>query len=478
MLAVWKATDYNQWTDDDEFSSGDRTQTAGRRRYLSIGRHCALLDGPMIPAKNRTHEDSTATPEMLEILEARGVGRPRRLSQGEVLFLQDAPVELVYFVKRGRVKSQAISEAGKGRAFGIWGRGHTLGLTAFVLGQNHLFVATAWDDVELLAVTPDELARLLRTDPEFVMAVLYYMARFVEVFQRDVEALSFLDAPARVRRILQILADQHGHETTEGLHIDLRITHEEIAELTSADRSTVTTFLNELKRQGYLWTVGRQIVLLPPDHIRILENLAEAVSLADSHGARVWAERALGEGIDLAKVFDVLARSLQSAESRFRHDGLTLPQVEGAMVALEAATLSLKNQIREATVSEIVRGTVLIGVPEGRSHEAGRRILAGRLALSRFRVIDLGPAIPLSQFLERVSEYPAALLAIYPLFALDPAQVAGIKSYVEGADLADRIHIMFGQTYKGGERPESGLRCYVCDMSEAYSLVHKLTEAS
>lgn len=431
----------------------------------------------MVAAKNQTHEDSTATLEMLKILEARGVGRLRRLSQGEVLFLQDEPVDWVYFVKRGRVKSQAISEGGKERAFGIWGRGHTLGLTAFVLGQNHLFVASAWDDAELLAVTPDELAWLLRTDPEFVMAVLHYMARFVEVFQRDVEALSFLDAPARVRRILQILAGQHGHETTEGLHIDLRITHEEIAELTSADRSTVTTFLNELKRQGYLWTVGRQIVLLPPDHIRILENLAEAILLADSHGARVWAERTLAEGIDLAKVFDVLARSLESVESRFKRSELTLPQVEGAMVALEVATLALKNQVRDLTEAELVRGIVLMGAPEGRSHQAGRRILAGRLALSRFRVIDFGPAIPLLQFVERASDYPAALLAIYPFFALGPADVAGIRSDLERADLSERIHILFGQSDKGGERPKSGLRCCVCDMSEAFSLVHELTEA-
>ncbi len=422
----------------------------------------------MLVAKNQTHENGTATPKMLRILEARGVGRIRCLSQGEVLFLQDEPVEWVYFIKRGRVKSQAISEAGKGRAFGIWGRGHTLGLTAFVLGQNHLFVATAWDDVELLAVTPDEIAQLLRIDPEFVMAVLYYMARFVEVFQRDVEALSFLDTPSRVRRILKILADQHGHETTEGLHIDLRITHEEIAELTSADRSTVTTFLNELKRQGYLWTVGRQIVLLPPDHIRILENLAEAISLADSHGVRVWAERALAKGIDLAKVLDVLARSLQSVESQFKRSELTLPQLEGAMVALEMATLSLENQIRHLTEPEPARGTVLIGAPEGRSHQAGRHILAGRLALSGFRVIDLGPMISLLQFVEHVGENPAALLAIYPLFALGSADAAGIKSELERADVSDQIQITVGQTGKVAYGPSAGLRCYVCDMAEAF----------
>lgn len=432
----------------------------------------------MSGAKNQTREDRTAAPEMLRILEARGVGRPRRLCQGEVLFLQDEPLEWIYLIKSGRVKSQAISEGGKGQSFGIWGRGHTLGLTAHVLGKNHLFVASAWDDAELLAISPRELDQLLRGDPDFVSAVLYYLARFVEVFQRDVEALSFLDVQARVQRILQNLAQQHGYETTEGLYIDLSITHEEIAELTSANRSTVTVFLNELKKQGYLWTVGRQIVLLPPDHIRILENLSEAISLADSHNARVWAERTLAEGINLAKVFDVLARSLQSVESRYTRGDLTLPQVEGAMVAFEAVASTLENQVRELAKSEPVRDTVLIGAPEGRIHQVGRRILADRLVLSRFRIVDLGAVTPFLRFAESAAKYPTGLLAIYSLFALTPTQVAGFRSDLEGSDIQDQIHIIFGRSDTGGERPRSAVSCHVCNMSEAFALVHKLTEVS
>jgi CRP-like cAMP-binding protein len=275
--------------------------------------------------------------ELLALVEASGKGWRRRVRQGMTLFLEGDSIEWVYFVLDGKVKTHSLSQEGKARTFGIWGRGNVLGLTGYILGQNHLFLASAWEDTELLMISPQDLTRLLRSDPDLSLAVMRYLARFVEVFQREVEALSFLDVQGRLRRSLEELAVQHGREALAGREIDLEITHEELAELASTNRSTVTVFLNELKRQGYLWMDGRKMVVMPPEQIRILENLVEAVAHGDAAAAGQWATRALDCQIDPAVVRAKLeqASPLDHSPERADHQDIAAAR-DAALSALEA----------------------------------------------------------------------------------------------------------------------------------------------
>jgi CRP/FNR family cyclic AMP-dependent transcriptional regulator len=92
--------------------------------------------------------------------------------------------------------------------------------------------------------------------------VMVQLAQGLACLGTQVWELRFLSVQQRVRNLLARLAAEHGRVTPEGVRIELRITHEEIAEWVGADRSTVTTALKSLQEQGYLHRHGRQLVLL------------------------------------------------------------------------------------------------------------------------------------------------------------------------------------------------------------------------
>jgi CRP-like cAMP-binding protein len=70
----------------------------------------------------------------------------------------------------------------------------------------------------------------------------------------------------RVKSFLELLAEDYGNPCNQGLKLDLRLTHQEIASAVSTTRVTVTKILGQLKESGWLQYDSQQkmiISLLP-----------------------------------------------------------------------------------------------------------------------------------------------------------------------------------------------------------------------
>lgn len=85
------------------------------------------------------------------------------------------------------------------------------------------------------------------------------MARKIRLLTSQIEELSFDDAYYRVVDALVHLAEQYGIKTEKGCRIQLKFTHQEMADLTGSCRVTVTNIFRSLsdkkiikKENGYV----------------------------------------------------------------------------------------------------------------------------------------------------------------------------------------------------------------------------------
>jgi len=62
--------------------------------------------------------------------------------------------------------------------------------------------------------------------------------------------------PDRLLGILALLAEQFGQPQTDGVLIDVRITHAQLATAIGANRTTITRLISELRRRKLIKTVG------------------------------------------------------------------------------------------------------------------------------------------------------------------------------------------------------------------------------
>ena len=412
---------------------------------------------------------------MITMIEAHHLGVEKRFRRGKVLFWQNDPVDSLFLVKTGKVKTSTLSEDGKDRIYGIWGKGTFLGTTSHYLNENHLMTDYVFQTADILIVSPADLNALVTKEPACALSVIQYLAYFVKVFMREVDALSFLDVEERLKRNLESLASQHGHDTSDGIEIDLNVTHKEIAGLISANRTTITGHLNNLKKQGYLWSSGRHLVIVPHDHIRILENLSEAVLAEDTTDANRWTGRAIKEKIDLTKLLDVVARTVREAELRDApqiQKDVHLGNVAGVARSVLETLLTRYTEPRQAPL-----GLVVIGTVQGDSHDLGKLMASILLARAGFGIVDLGINVGLDQFAQAVQEYQANVLAMSSAMTFDYQQQELAREIFGASGLLRQAELVVGGAGFSREKAaQLGATGYAGSVLDTVQLVKNLSE--
>ncbi|MNI90899.1 Global nitrogen regulator [compost metagenome] len=78
----------------------------------------------------------------------------------------------------------------------------------------------------------------------------------------------------RIARMLLRLTEQHGVPSADGILIDLKLTHQHLADMTGTARETVTKLLLELQNEQLIRNDQKKIVVCNMDGLR---NIFEAI---------------------------------------------------------------------------------------------------------------------------------------------------------------------------------------------------------
>jgi CRP-like cAMP-binding protein len=120
------------------------------------------------------------------------------------------------------------------------------------------------DAVVTLLPTPVVQALLAR--PAAARVVVERLIDAVVDRQQSLAQFGAVEHATRVREKLLQLARAHGRVAADGVHLDLPLTHDLIAQTTGSARETVTVAIAELSREGFVVRDGRHYRLtVPPE---------------------------------------------------------------------------------------------------------------------------------------------------------------------------------------------------------------------
>jgi CRP-like cAMP-binding protein len=203
--------------------------------------------------------------ELLNFIESHYSGPSRRFEKGRILLWQGDKVNFIYAITKGTVKIFSISDNGKIYTYGLVGKGGLIGGPESLAETRAKVMVEAIKDTDVIVISPDDFQRLLSSHPQFSFVVAKKLARDLIYISDKAKSLGFFDVQKRLKDALINLAVDHGIKTDKGIRITLNITHKDIGELIGANRTTITYFINELKRQGYLSKEGKHWVIVPPE---------------------------------------------------------------------------------------------------------------------------------------------------------------------------------------------------------------------
>jgi CRP-like cAMP-binding protein len=222
------------------------------KRALWLLRKVPLLEG--------------VAPERLERL-AQQV-ELREIPRRQVIYLNGDPGDTVFILNGGRVKCSKVTRDGKELTLAYRGAGELFGELAAVDGKPREEMAEAMKNAMITAVPREVFLELVRSD----VALAWRFAEIVGTRRRGLEAkleqLVFRDVQAKLAALLLELSDEYGAETEDGLQIDVKMTHQEMANLIGSTRETISLTLADFKKRGLINTKGRNVVLLDTEGLR------------------------------------------------------------------------------------------------------------------------------------------------------------------------------------------------------------------
>ena len=156
--------------------------------------------------------------------------------------------DVIWQIETGVVRTLTWLEDGTSVNLGLWGRGDVVGR---VLSNAQPY--------QIECITQVEAALLpASTWYKATDAMILHIQRAGEL----IEILHCRQAEASLLRLLGWLERRFGQEVEQGQLIDLRLTHQDIADLIGLTRGTVTRLLNEFEKQGIIQRKARQFIVL------------------------------------------------------------------------------------------------------------------------------------------------------------------------------------------------------------------------
>lgn len=199
------------------------------------------------------------------------------VAAGTVFYSPEQRTEVLFILKQGRVRIFRLSPSGKALTTAIITPGTIFGEMT-ILGQRmHNSFAEALEPCVICLMSREDVQQMLLNDPRIAARIAACLGeRLVEMEQRLTDVV-FKAVPQRIVSVLLTLGDggpsARRWPFVAPLH-EVRLTHEQLAELVGTSRETTTKVLNELRDRGLIALRRGAIALRNRD---ALEAFAEDV---------------------------------------------------------------------------------------------------------------------------------------------------------------------------------------------------------
>ena len=192
----------------------------------------------------------------------------RRFREGEAIFQQGDPGQMLYLVESGQVRIYVQDEEGQETSVTLCGPGDMFGELAVIDGLPRSASAVAMDRTVVHILSRDRFREHMRRSPQLALNFMKTLSVRVRYSTQQVSSLTLLDTPGRLARKLLELARDHGQVEPTGVRINLTLTQSDLASLIGATRESVNKALGVFRRQGLILTQQGHIVIIEPDALR------------------------------------------------------------------------------------------------------------------------------------------------------------------------------------------------------------------
>lgn len=207
--------------------------------------------------------------EMDKIVE---ISISREWKKGSHVFMQDDPLENVYFIQSGRIKIYKSDVHGKEQIVTIAKGGDMFPHVGFFRKGGYPAFAEVIENAQLVVVPIEQFENLLIENPELCIKVFNVLGSKIVDLQERLEAQVLNNTYEQIIKLLVRLAKLHGDVLSENVYLlKAEFTNKDLANMIGTTRETVSRTLTKLKKEKLIETDERGNIII--DSERLLEEI-------------------------------------------------------------------------------------------------------------------------------------------------------------------------------------------------------------
>jgi len=172
---------------------------------------------------------------------------------------------------------------------------------------------------------------------------------------------------------------------------------------------------------------------------KLLEKLKSAILKGDPNKSIELVNESIKVWIQVKEILNkAILKGAEEAGNLYENDEYFLPDLLMTGDAINAATETLKNSLKEKSVIES-KGTILIGTVEGDIHDIGKSLVISLLQGQGFEIVDLGSDVPPEEFLRKAKEINPRLIGLSGLMTMSISKMVETVNLLKNENIQSKI---------------------------------------
>ncbi|MBF0458343.1 MAG: Crp/Fnr family transcriptional regulator [Nitrospirae bacterium] len=160
----------------------------------------------------------------------------------------------MYLIIYGRVKISLVNAEGKEMIIAIRQSGDYFGEMSLIDGKTNSASVCAMEKTMIAVIFKEDFCHLLNTQPKLLLGMMRELCFRLREANEIIERLSYNKAPQKLSLLFRNYINRYGRKDNDSIVLTIKLTHQEIADMSGLVRETVTATVNQWKNDGYLTT--------------------------------------------------------------------------------------------------------------------------------------------------------------------------------------------------------------------------------
>jgi CRP/FNR family transcriptional regulator len=199
---------------------------------------------------------------VIEDFEGAGIRvAERRFAARDMIFAPGDPDDQLYFLLEGTVRLYRIYGEYKEATVALLKDGGVFGELSLDVGPWQNVFAEALTDARVVGVRKPILAEVVKRRPELATKLFFSFSERLRQSDEVIESLLDRGVSARLATLLSNLGNRFGETNGSGTVLNVRLTHQDLANMIVSTREAVSKVMSEFQRDGVIETRNRRIVV-------------------------------------------------------------------------------------------------------------------------------------------------------------------------------------------------------------------------